>query len=76
MSKLTMIGLYNYDQTLFDNLTLPTGIDKDLAVETILTRSGEFEVLYSSLDFNKFLIVIKSDHRQFRHLHSPPFPHI
>lgn len=51
--KLTTIGLYNYDNTLFDGLTFPTGIDKDLAVNTILIRSGEFEVLYPQLDFFK-----------------------
>ena len=55
-AKLTILGMYNYDNTLFDNLTFPTGIDKNTAVDEILRRSGEFEVLYSDLDFVKFLI--------------------
>lgn len=53
---LTMIGLYNYDNTLFDGLTLPAGIDKSIAVDEILLRSGEFEVLYTSPDFMKLAI--------------------
>lgn len=64
-SKLTLIGLYNYyellEDHLFDNLTLPTGIDKDLVISTILLRGGEFEVLYSDGDFLKAAIKPWSD---------------
>ena len=35
-SKITLIGLYNYDPTIFDNLTFPTGIVKDVAINEIL----------------------------------------
>lgn len=52
-AKLTLIGLYNNDNTLFDSLTLPTGIDKSLLVNNILLRSGDFEVLYADPDFLK-----------------------
>lgn len=50
-SKLTLIGLYNYDNTALDNLSFPEGIDKDTAVSTILLRCGEFELIYPNLDF-------------------------
>ena len=56
MATLSLIGLYNYDNTLFDGLTLPAGIDKDICVNEILRRCGEFELIYSDLDFNKALI--------------------
>ena len=56
MAKITLIGLYNFDNRLFDNLTFPDGIDKEIAVNEILIRSGEFEVLYPDLEFNKFQI--------------------
>lgn len=55
-SKVTMIGMYNYDNTIFDGLTFPTGIDKSVAVEEILIRSGEFEVLYPNITFLKSMI--------------------
>ena len=54
--KLTMIGLYNYDNTLFDGLTLPNGINKQIAVDEILMRAGEFEVNYPDIDFMKLAI--------------------
>lgn len=53
MATLSMIGLYNYDNTLFDDLTFPSGIDKDLAVNEILMKCGEFEILYPNFDFMK-----------------------
>lgn len=55
-ATMTMIGLYNYDSTLFDGLILPAGIDKQITVDEILTRSGEFEVLYSDPNFMKLMI--------------------
>ena len=55
-SKLTMIGLYEYDPTIFDNLSLPETLDKDTLVDNILLRSGEFEVIYPDADFMKFSI--------------------
>ena len=65
--KLTMIGMSNYDPTLFDGLTFPAGIDKSLAVNEILMRSGEFEVLYPNPDFLKAQIELwgKKHYRTF-----------
>ena len=55
-SKLTLIGMYNYDPTLFSNLSMPAGVDTDIVRDEILIRSGEFEVLYSDPAFVKMLI--------------------
>lgn len=62
MSKATMtlIGLYNYDETLFEKLTFPQGIDKDTVVNNILLRGGEFEVLYSNPIFMKNMFAVWS----------------
>lgn len=56
LAKLTMIGLNQYllkmkDQTLFDLLELPEGIDKETVVDNILLQGGEFEVLYADPEF-------------------------
>jgi hypothetical protein len=51
-----MIGLYDYDPTLFDGAVFPEGIDKDLAVESILLRCGESPALYQSAPFMKMKI--------------------
>ena len=56
-AKMTLIGLENYCQgageSLFDGLVLPSGINKDDVINTILMRSGEFEILYSDPIFLK-----------------------
>ena len=53
-SKITLIGMENYlnpDHSVFEQLTLPEGIDKDTMIGTILLRCQEFELLYSDPDF-------------------------
>ena len=54
--KMTLIGLYNYDNSIFENLTFPVGVDKDLAINEILMECGEFEILYADIDFLKYQI--------------------
>lgn len=51
--NLTLIGMYNYDSTIFDDLTLPPEIDKQLFIDNLLIRSGEFELLYPDAGFLK-----------------------
>jgi hypothetical protein len=55
-ARMTLIGLYNYDSTLFDGLTLPTGYDKSLFIDTLLLEHGEKCVLYSDPEFMKYSI--------------------
>ena len=52
-SKITLIGMYNFDNTLFDDLTFPAGIDRDLAINRILEKSEEFELVYSDFNYLK-----------------------
>lgn len=52
-AKLTLIGLYNYDSSIFDSMVLPVGIDKDTVINNILFRSSDFEILYADPDFLK-----------------------
>ena len=57
---MTLVGLYNYDNGLFDNLTVPIGIDKDIFINSLLLKSGEFELLYPDLNFMKSMIGVWS----------------
>lgn len=63
-AKITLIGFSNYlesqNDDLFEYLNVPTGIDKDLLVNTILLRGGEFEVLYADPAFLKNMIGVWS----------------
>lgn len=53
-SKITLIGIENYlnpEQSVFDQMQLPEGIDKDTLIGAIILRCQEFELLYSDPDF-------------------------
>ena len=56
MQRLTLIGLYNYDSTLFEGLALPEEYDKNVFIESLLMEHGEKCVLYSNPDFMKYSI--------------------
>lgn len=54
MQRLSLIGLYNYNNTLFDNLSLPAGYDKQTFIDTLLVEHGEKCVLYPDFNFMKY----------------------
>lgn len=59
MSKLSILGLYQYDQSLFDNLHLPddfTAEDRTTLINNLLMDCAEFECLYTDFDFCKAAI--------------------
>ena len=60
MQRLTLIGMYNYNPSLFDNLSLPAGYDKNTFIETLLLEHGEKCVLYTDLEFMKYTIGVLS----------------
>lgn len=63
-AKMTIISLYNYDDTLFDGLTVPAGdpdknipaVNKSVAIGKILIECAPFELMYPDLDFMKYAI--------------------
>ena len=59
-AKMTLIGMYNYRDDIFNELVLPSGIDADLFKQSLLVKGGEFEVLYPDPDFLKYSIKIWS----------------
>lgn len=76
MYKISLLGLYNYSDTLFANLTIPTmkvpsvvGLDtvpdKDVLIATILEKSSDFPVLYPNFEFMQFMIGVWSKNCQY-----------
>lgn len=59
-AKITLIGLNNYcvarGYSLFDQVLIPSGIDRDMLIHAILLRAGDFEVLYPNPDFMQDVI--------------------
>lgn len=55
-AKITLIGMYNYDNTLFDALELPEGYDKETFIDSLILEHGEKCVLYSDFNYLKACI--------------------
>lgn len=55
LAKLTLRGIEQWcnqrDMSIFEDIELPEGIDKDILLDTIFERSGEFEVLYPDPEY-------------------------
>lgn len=57
LSKLTLIGLSNYTNgSIWDNLSLPDGVDSTILIDEILRKGGEFPCIYPDIDFLTYMI--------------------
>lgn len=52
-TKLSLLGLYNWDSTIFDGLKLPSELNKEELVNNLLMELAELTVLYTDSDFMK-----------------------
>lgn len=62
-ASLSLIGLYNWDDTLFDGMSLPEDWDntaKDILINNLVMDCGELEVLYSDWNFMQSAIAVWS----------------
>ena len=50
-AMLSILGLYNWNDSLFDQLHLPDDIDSDEVVQNILMECAELTILYPDWDF-------------------------
>lgn len=57
---LSILGLYNYDNTIFDLLTLPEGLDKTILIKSICAELSDMELLYPNPEVMKDLIGVWS----------------
>ena len=62
-ATMTIIGLYNWDESLFDGLHLPEQISKDDFIDELLSMAGGQNVLYPDFDLMKRLITTWSGRR-------------
>ena len=53
MPRITLWGFYQYDKTLFDDIVLPDGIDKDNLVSEIMRNSGDLYPYHQVLEYLK-----------------------
>ena len=52
-ATLSVLGLYEWDHTIFDEMVLPAAMDKDLLINNILIECAELEVLLPQPDILK-----------------------
>lgn len=59
--SVTIMGIERYllgrgEKSLFEYITIPSGIDKDILINTIMNDSANFELLYSNPNYLRFMI--------------------
>lgn len=59
-ASLTILGLYEWNENIFENLVLPEGLDSALVIPEIVTQCSDFCLLYPDYDFMKMLIGVWS----------------
>lgn len=60
-ANLSALGLYEWDNTLFDLMQIPEALDKDTLVQNLLAQTAELEILYPNPVVLKNLIGVWSD---------------
>ena len=59
-TTVTVLGLYQWSDTLFDHLVLPDGLDRDLLISKILQEASAFELVYPDFAYMQDAIAIWS----------------
>ena len=59
-ATLTLLGLYQYNDKLFDGLRLPEGVDRETFINNLLAETAEFEILYTDPEFLANMIAVWS----------------
>lgn len=52
-AKISILGLYGWDDTIFNDMTVPTGVTRDDVVNEILFQCAELSLLYGDWGFMK-----------------------
>ena len=59
-ATLSILGMYNYDSTIFNGLILPSGVDKQIVIDQICFECSDLEVLYPDPEYLKRAITLWS----------------
>lgn len=63
---LSIIGLYNWDEHIFDDMVLPSSLTLSDIVHDILYECGDLEVVYPDADVMRDAIAVWSEEEIFR----------
>ena len=62
---LSIMGLYEYDNNLFEGLQLPEGLSREAVINEILLQCAELEIMYPNIDIMKLAITTWSVANQY-----------
>lgn len=55
-ATMSLLGLYNWDGTILDGLTVPDGVERSALINNLLRECAELEVLYPQPEALKFFV--------------------
>ena len=55
-ATMDLMAMYKYDPTLFDNVVIPSGLDKDTLINCLVLDTAEMEIIYPRPDFLKMAL--------------------
>lgn len=62
---LSVMGMYEYDSTILDGITVPEGMNRDALINNILIECAELEVLYPRAEIMKLAVNVWSMSNQY-----------
>lgn len=62
-ATMSLLGLYNWDNTILDGLLVPPNVDKDTVINNLLRECAELEVIYPQPEALKFFVTEWSKER-------------
>lgn len=65
-AKLTILGLYNADDSIFNRMVLPEGVSAEQVVDDIILECAELELLYPNWDIMELAIYRWSQKSQYK----------
>ena len=63
--KISILGLLHANNTLFDGMVLPEGVDKTRVIDQIVEDCAELEILFPDPDYMKYAITSWSNRRLY-----------
>lgn len=55
-STISLMGMYNYQNDIFDTFAIPNGVDKNLLIQNLMVQTAELELLYTDPNVLKTVI--------------------
>ena len=55
-ATMSLLGLYNWDDTILDGLIVPVGVDRSAVISNLLRECAELEILYPQPEALKFFV--------------------